>query len=324
MRTIWTWRRAALGLAMTGTLAGCELAEMTIPDGSDLLVVESILDAGRDEQHVLLHHTLNGRRIGGEEGASVRVRRGDGLEVAFEPAPAERCFSVDPAYSAGKDSVEVQASCYVSPASAGRWVVPGESYELRIETADGKRLHGRTTVPGPFELHGLSPEAARPMGEVGRCVLPPDSALALHWSIASGARAYVTHMKIEGLREALAGRGIPDIPEVVELFGASISERDTTIVVPTDLGVFERTKYSRELMLAIQDGFPEGARVRLTIGAMDRNFVNAVRGGSFHPSGLVRISSVVGDGVGVFGSLVPYALEVDVRRDGGEPCLAGT
>jgi hypothetical protein len=322
MRAMWTWGAPAL-LTLVA-LGGCELSETVIPDGEDLLVVESILDAGQIEQRLLLHRTLNGRLVGGEEGARVRVRRGDGVEVVFESSPFEGCGAVDPAFGAGKDSVEVRASCYRSPASAGRWVHPGERYELLVETVDGKRLHGRTTVPGHYEPLGLTPEAHRPMGEVGGCVLPPDSVLRLRWSVASGAMAYLTNMKVEGLPEALAGRGIARIPEVVDLFGVSVSERDTTIAVPTDVGVFERDKYDRDLMLAIRNGFPEGARVRLTLGAMDRNYVNAARQGPFHPSGPVRLSSVTGDGVGVFGSLVPYTLEVEVRSGGGGGgCLAG-
>jgi hypothetical protein len=39
-----------------------------------------------------------------------------------------------------------------------------------------------------------------------------------------------------------------------------------------------------------------------------------VRGGSFNPSGLVRISTVVGDGVGVFASLNVHRAVVAVRR----------
>jgi hypothetical protein len=43
--------------------------------------------------------------------------------------------------------------------------------------------------------------------------------------------------------------------------------------------------------------------------------VNAVRGGGFNPSGNVRISSVVGDGVGVFGSIFPRDLQIQVGDD---------
>lgn len=321
MKGMWGWSRIAAGLLAVFGLAACELDEVTIPAGEDLLIVESILDAGKEEQFVLLHHTLNGRRVGGEEGARVRVLREDGLEVLFTEAPANACTMVDAAYSEGKDSVDVRVTCYVSPAGAGHWVVPGERYELRVETVDGKRLQGWTTVPGAFEPIGLSAEAGRPMGEVGRCVLPPATPLALQWSVSAGARAYMTHMRVEGLREVLEGSGIPNIPEVLTLYGVSVTESDTSIVVPAQVGILERQKYDNDLMLAIRDGFPEGVRVRITLGAMDRNYVNAVRGDSFHPSGPVRVSSVSGDGAGVFGSLVPYAFDIEVRGGGGAGCL---
>ena len=322
METTWGWTRIAAGTLVAVGLAGCELDEVTIPAGEDVLIVESILDAGRDEQYVLLHHALNGRIVGGEEGARVRVRRDDGLEVDFAQAPADACTTVDPAYADGEAAVDNRATCYVSPAAAGRWVVPGAGYELRIETADGKRLLGRTTVPGSYEPIGLSAAARRPMGWVGQCVLPPDTPLALEWTVSAGASAYMTHVRIEGLREALEGREIPNIPEVLTLFGVSLTESDTAIVVPAQVGVFERHNYDNDLMLAINDGFPEGVRVRVTLGAMDRNYVNGLRNDTFHPSGPVRVSSIRGDGVGVFESFVPYAFEVEVRSGDGAGCLA--
>ncbi len=60
----------------------------------------------------------------------------------------------------------------------------------------------------------------------------------------------------------------------------------------------------------------------MTVAAADRNYINGVRGGSFNPSGQVRISSVTGDGVGVFGSLVPLqaAVEAGPARAGRPPC----
>lgn len=326
--------RATRGLARATTavvagvlaLGGCELAEVTIPDGEDVLIVEAILDAGEAVQQILLHRALNGRVVGGEEGARVRVRRGDGLEVVFAAAETSACAYVDPGYTTEPDPIEVRATCYISPEAAGEWVAPGERYELLIETARGQRLHGRTTVPGHFAPLGLSPEASRPPGEVGHCVLPPDSAFTLHWSVAAGAVAYMTHMRVSGVRDALPGSKIPNLPDVVELYGVSITERDTSIVVPGEVGVMEIGKYPTDLMLALRRGFPDGVHVRLTIGAMDRNYVTAVRGDNFNPSGLVRVSSIAGDGVGVFGSLVPYALEVTVSGagdgDGGVGCLA--
>lgn len=322
MKAMWSWSRIAAGIVVAVGLTGCELDEVTIPAGEDMLIVESILDAGRTEQFVLLHHTLNGRVVGGEEGALVRIRRGDGFEVVFTEAPVAACTTVDPAYAEGEAAVDLRATCYTSPATAGRWVVPGAEYELLVETVDGKRLQGRTTVPGAYEPIGLSAEARHPSGEVGQCVLPPETPLTLQWTVSEGARAYMTHMRVEGLPEALEGSGIPNIPEVLTLFGISVSERDTAIVVPTQVGAFERPNYDNDLMLALNDGFPEGVRVRITLAAMDRNYVNGVRFDNFHPSGPVRNSSIRGDGAGIFGSLVPYAFEIEVRSGGGAGCMA--
>jgi hypothetical protein len=49
---------------------------------------------------------------------------------------------------------------------------------------------------------------------------------------------------------------------------------------------------------------PAGTAARVTVSAVDRNYVNWVRGGNFNPSGTVRIPSVEGDGTGFFGTSV--------------------
>jgi hypothetical protein len=51
------------------------------------------------------------------------------------------------------------------------------------------------------------------------------------------------------------------------------------------------------------------------ISATDRNYVNWVRGGNFNPSGVVRVPSVGGDGIGVFASTVTRTFEVVVNPD---------
>jgi hypothetical protein len=83
--------------------------------------------------------------------------------------------------------------------------------------------------------------------------------------------------------------------------------------------VFERFQYDSDLLLAIRDGFPDFTLVELVLAAADRNWVNSVRGGNFNPSGLVRISTVVGDGVGVFASLNVERAVILVRRVTGLP-----
>lgn len=298
-------------LALPLAVGGCELAEVATAPARDLLVVESVLRAGASRQILLLHHSVDGRVVRGEPGAAVVVTGPDGTEYPFIATDIDVCadgFSGRGA-TQGADSVDVQASCYVSFRGPRPDIQPGSTYELRVITRDGAELRGRTTVPGDFAFRSL-PRT----GEVTVCALPPNTNLPLYWSVASGAWSYLTAMQINRLREALAMVGI-DAPERLELAGVSISERDTLLAVPADLGIFELGDVDQEILKYLQRGFPAGVSVSLTVAAADRNFVNSVRGGGFNPSGNVRISSVLGDGVGVFGSIVPRELEIRVGTD---------
>jgi hypothetical protein len=309
--------------AATLAAAGCELTEVTTADSRDVLVVEAVLRPDRQVQEVLLHRTLKGAIIPGEPDARVRVRTEDGREIPFSPAGLENCLSGDSRLLRGDDTLRVQASCYRSPDGEERsWVVPGRSYDLLVETARGERVRGTTRVPGSFDLRGLRRALRDQSTGERRCFLPPRTEMNLTWTPSSGAWAYLTEMEVYGLRRVLGGSGIETIPDPLRLVGVSVSESDTTVVVPTEVGVFDRFSYDQELLRAIQGGFPPDVQVHVLVAAADRNFVNGVRGGQFNPSGSVRVSSVVGDGVGVFGSIVPLRLVMDVR--GGRnnfPCL---
>ena len=307
--------------ALLLALAGCELTEVTAAEGEDVLVVEAVLRADHPQQRVLLHHTLQGRTVRGEPGARVAVRTAGGGEVLFREAGPTACISAGPGVRPGRDSLDVQPTCYVSPREAGSWVRPGERYELEVRPRGGGRLRGSTRVPGGFGLLRLPGASRDPDGELS-CTLPPGTPLELVWSRAAGSWAYVTEMEVYGLQSALAGRGIESIPDPLQLLGVSVSQSDTTLLVPTEVGVFDRFTYDQELLRAIRDGFPAGVDVRILVAAADRNFVNSVRGGAFNPSGTVQVSSIVGDGVGVFGSLVPRLLRIRVRSgEAASPCL---
>ncbi len=323
MSSIRPFASAFLLGAATLAAAGCELTEVTTADSRDVLVVEAVLRPDRLVQEVLLHRTLQGAVIPGEADARVRVRTQDGREILFSPTALEDCLSGDSRLLRGDDTLRVQASCYRSPDGEERsWVVPGRSYDLLVETARGERVRGTTRVPGSFDLRGLRRALRDQSTGERRCFLPPRTEMNLTWTPSSGAWAYLTEMEVYGLRRVLGGSGIETIPDPLRLVGVSVSESDTTVVVPTEVGVFDRFSYDQELLRAIQGGFPPEVQVHVLVAAADRNFVNGVRGGQFNPSGTVRVSSVVGDGVGVFGSIVPLRLVMDVR--GGRnnfPCL---
>lgn len=296
-------------------LPACELAEVATEPGRDLVVVEAILRAGLDHQIIMLHRSIVDGGVRGEPGADIRIVGPTGVEYTFIETALGIC--ADGITPERTDSIDVRATCYTNPIRGGLSVVRGATYELRIVTADGRQIRGRTTIPGRFQLRSVPQRAGID------CSLPPDTNLPLAWSVSSGAWSYVAGMEITGLKDALAARGI-DAPERLELTGVAVSESDTTLSVPSELGVFELGDINQEILKILQKGFPAGVFVDLTVAAADRNYVNAVRGGGFNPSGNVRISSVVGDGVGVFGSIFPRDLQIQVGDDLPYPsCLSG-
>lgn len=99
--------------------------------------------------------------------------------------------------------------------------------------------------------------------------------------------------------------------------------RLATLVFPAQMGLFDRTELDRDLALILQEGLPAGTDASIAVPAVERNYVNRARGGTFDPSGPVRVPSVVGDGTRFFGSGVLRSLSVVAEEPGPgqpEPC----
>jgi hypothetical protein len=305
------WRLRAGALLCACLAAGCDLAEVTTAPGDDVIVVEGVLRTDFQTQQVLLHRTVDGALASGVEGAEVTVTGAAG--DVHRLVPGTECYQIDALY-AQSDSLDFRGSCYITSGQDVDWVQPGQSYDLRVETPDGRVVEGRTHVPGAYTV-----TAVRDDPELGLlCSLAPDSAFQLVWRQSAGAWSYVADLSILGLSQTLKGQDFR-VPDPMLVRGLSVSQSDTTLVLPTEFGIFERLQYDSDLLVAISHGFPEGTRLDLVLAAADRNWVNSVRGGSFNPSGLVRISTVVGDGVGVFGSLNVQRAVILVRRFTGIP-----
>lgn len=305
------WRRGAGALLCAGLAAGCDLEQVTTAPGADVVVVEAVLRTDLETQQVLLHSTVDGPLAAGVEGATVTITSAAG--DAHRLVRGSDCYQIDALY-ARSDTLDFRGSCYITAGTDVGWVHPGQTYDLRVETTDGRVIQGRTRIPGAYAVPSLRPDP-----ELGfSCSVAPDSAFELLWTQSDGAWSYVADLNIFGLSQSLAGRGFR-IPDPMLVSGLSISQADTTLVLPTEFGVFERLEYDSDLLVAIQHGFPEGTRMELVLAAADRNWVTSVRGGSFNPSGLIRISTVVGDGVGVFGSLNVQRATLVVRRAPGIP-----
>jgi hypothetical protein len=289
-----------LGAAVAAlAMGGCELQEIATAESVDVLVAEVVLRSDAIQQTALLHRPAGwsaGRPLGT---VGITVSGPGGAVMHFDPTPVDACLrNVDEQQAAG-------AACFAERPGRTLRIEPGVTYSLRIETGDGRLLTGSTTLPGAFRQ--VAPE--RPA-----CRLPPDTVLPLRWTASEGAWAYIAEAHFAGLQAAFAPRGITVPDEPLSLTGVSVSGADTTMLFPTGFGVFNRfdEDYAPTLV-ALQHGVPAGVNTTVVVAAADRNYVNWVRGGNFNPSGPVRVGSIRGDGIGVFGSLTQWRMRIDTR-----------
>lgn len=298
---------------MACALAACDLDEVTIPTGGDMLVVEAVIRAREPVQRVLLHRTLDGSMIRGEPDAEVIVVSASGDTLAFASRPLADCIASDTVPR------NTEASCYLAVDVPTDWIEPGNEYELHVRTSGGEHLFGRTHVPDDFAMVGLPQD--EPDRRSYRCTLPPQQNVVLRWTESPTAAAYLSQLEITGLRDVLADTDIGDIPEPLTLTAFAVTSADTTIQLPSAYGVEERFDLDQDLLRLIQAGFPAGVQLAVVVAAGDKNLADAYRE-ELGLTGTVRGASVAGDGTGIFGSMVPLRLDIDVADTGAaESCL---
>lgn len=292
----------AAALLLGWGLAACELQEITLAESQDLVIAEVLVQIGQGANRVtaFLHRTEDGSRGGGAEVPGARVQllvKTSGVSMELLETDVDQCLvpTEDP-------EEQVPGTCYAASPLDELLASAGDSIRVVIDLPDGGQLWGETVVPGSFEV--VSPENAV-------CMLGASETLEIAWTASAGTWAYVSETVISGLRDALEPEGIEVEEDPLDLVGLSISAADTTIVFPTEFGVFERFDLDRDLALLLQQGLPQGISVAIVVGAVDRNFVNWVRGGDFNPSGQVRIPSLQGDGTGVLGSVVRRTIRME-------------
>ncbi|MDH3269701.1 MAG: hypothetical protein OEN56_00120 [Gemmatimonadota bacterium] len=304
-RTVRSPARSVLLLVIFG---GCEIEEITVVDVEDVVIAEVYVNLAKDpgDNEVLgfLHRTV-GTDIEGVAdlvAAELTLRRSDGLTFSLRNAAASDCVETLPEGEEG--------ACFFADSVAAAQLTPGDLLALDVALPDGRELGGATRIPGSFDLLGVG----------GACILPPDTRSTLEWTRADEAWAYVNETSINGLPAALRSEGIVLQDDPLYLLGLSVSDSDTTIVFPSEFGVFNRFELDQDVAVRLQRGLPAGVSARVTISAVDRNYVNWARGGNFNPSGQVRIASLRGDGTGVFASTVVRGVNVTVLDEpGGQP-----
>jgi hypothetical protein len=288
------------GLSALGAipvLGACELEEVSLTAPETILVAEVYLKVGEgpDELSAFLQWTLgetNNPQLGD---ASIRLEGQRGVEVDLQRGVRDDCL--DP-----ETLDDVEGVCFVARSLVDGSIHPGDHLEVRITLPDGRSLAGGVTLPGDFEFLRPAPG--------GTCALPPGELLGLMWSLSEGAWAYSAETLIWGLRDALRPLGVEVEEDSLNLQGISITESDTTLVFPKEFGIFDRFDLDRDLALVLQEGLPLGAEAEVVVAALERNYVNWVRGGNFNPSGAVRVPSLRGDGTGVLGAVVRRIIRV--------------
>ena len=289
-----------LGLPLVSS--GCELDEVTLAKPEDVLMVEAyiMIGDGQDQVFALLLWTMGTRPPEDLLDVDVSLVREDGLEEPLSPRALTDCVLP------GLEEV-VEGACFTMGFDPEGFFQPGTRVDLEIVFGEGDWVKGHTLIPEDIKLK--KPAVG------GQCALPPGNQLELVWNRSPGVWAYSAETEIKNLKDALAAEGIVVETDSVALLGLAVSDSDTTIVFPGEFGIFERFDLEQEVAVALQEGLPRGAVADVAIAAVDQNYVNWARGGNFNPSGPVRVSSLRGSGVGVFGSAVRRTLLVK----GGDP-----
>jgi len=294
-------QRTLVSLLLVLALAGCSIQETLIVELEDLVVAEVHVEIGGallggNRVMAFLHRTL-GTSV---PGARVVITRGGTSSVELQEADQDACYQ--------DRNKRTRGTCYVASQEVADEFHPGEQLELTIELSHGRTLRSATTIPGEFTLTGIE--------DGSRCLLPVDTPLTVQWSSSSDAWAYISETLIVGLESSLSGTvASANEADSLWLLGLSLSASDTTIVFPTEFGIFQRFDLDAEIAAQLQKGLTPGTQASVTVTAANRNYVNWARGGNFNPSGRVSIPSVTGDGTGVFGASVTRTFEMVVNPD---------
>ena len=278
--------------AALALLVSCDLEEITIIEIEDVVIAEIYVNLAEDptenEIRAYLHHTVGAPGSGVDElpNALIVVRRPDGLMLDLVENAIDACLEPLPTVGSGV--------CFLADPTQTPNLNPGDLLEVEVTFSDGGTLLGATRVPSSFQVDGIST----------MCRLDSNTLLPLHWSRSEGAWAYVNEASISGLPEALEPEGIVVEEDPLNLLGLSISDQDTTIVFPSEFGIFDRFDLNQDLVSRLQDGLPPSTTAEVSITAVEGNYVNWARGGNFNPSGQVRVPSLRGDGTGVFAATV--------------------
>jgi hypothetical protein len=303
MRRLWL----VLGLALT--ISSCEFGEVEIPEGDPMLVVFAVMRPDLNRQWILVEQTLTGTSAA--EDSLPSVIPGDlpplpvtsatvsvtNLSMVNDPCGATM-FTETPADPELRQSLGL----YWGPVDCPT-MRPGDSLQLRVETADGLAVTGRTEIVGAERM------VLRLSGD---SVILPGPVLTLNRDVDT----------LEADVAALFGRSVqievsrPDSMNVLDPMFMMFLDT-TAITIPGNLVNFLDAIFSDED--STSDDSPEsiftaGRYHFVTVALLNDHFFDYERTANMHLSGRGFVNHLEG-GMGVFGSVVASANEVKVVSD---------
>jgi hypothetical protein len=301
-------------LGVCALALGCELAEITVPQGEPVVVVHAVLNVGEPTQFVILEYSLTGSNRGFRysSGLTPPGPAGEGYPIEGAtvilthrnpgscPTPTVFLTEQPPVpYGDGSEQGALAPSgTYVTGDLCP--LAPGDRVDLRVETQAGEVVAGSTVIPGAQSIDvrtGLTAEG-----------------LELHRSIDSiwvdvdpiSARALILEL----------GRDLDRTPDVYPgslLLGQLFTMATDTmgVVLAGDLITFDDHDDGEAV-------FRGGQYYTLTVAVADTNYFDFIRSFSDPLTGRGFINHVDG-GIGVFGSVLTSHKDIRVIDDQDDP-----
>ena len=302
-------RRLLLVFGVALAASSCEFGEVAISDGESMLVAIAVMRPDIDRQWILVEQTLTGASATDDTHSSIFPGDTPPLPVTNALVSVTNIsFSNNPcgvtSFTETPADPELNRSLglYWGPADCPT-MRPGDSLELRVETADGLVVTGRTEVVGAervvIRVHGDSVAVPGPMLTLNR---DTDT--------------------LEAEVEPMSGRSVQ--LEIARTDSMNVLDPmflmflDTTaITVPGNLVNFLDDIFGDDDSTSSDS--PEGIFVAgryhtVTVALMDDHFFDYMRTANMRLSGRGFVNHLDG-GLGVFGSVVAAANEVKVISD---------
>jgi hypothetical protein len=217
--------------------------------------------------------------------------------------PGDPCGTVVFTETPGDNELRQSLGLYWSPAGCPS-MRPGDSLELRMETADGLVVTGRTEVVGADRM------VLRVNGDA---VVVPGPEITLNRDLDT-LEAEVTVAFGRSLQVEIATSDSLDRPDPKFLMFVD----STALTIPGNLVNFLDEILDEDDDTASSNSpesiFTAGRRHTVTVGLMDDHFFDYMRTGNMQLSGRGFVNHLEG-GMGVFGSVTAAANEVKVISD---------